>query len=192
MSSDAHVVRRCTVYHGPGELLEQTLLHAPEPTGATRAAVADRVALRTIMSRELVCARPDLEVSAIVGLMIRHHVGCIPVVDAERRPIGVITKFDLLDQFDASIRATCAGTVIPSDLAAQTADDVMMPIALTLDENATIAHAAAMMMSEDTHHVLAISRDGTLVGVVSAKDVVGWVVTTDVHSVRDLQFEADA
>lgn len=176
MSTDAHLVRRCTVYQRGGEPVELTLPYAAEPSYVNRSRAAGRVALRTIMSRTLVCARPDLEATAIVGLMMTHHVGCIPIVDAQRRPIGVITKFDLLEQLDATLRATAAGGVLPADLTAQTADDVMMPIALTLHEAATIAHAAAMMMSEDTHHVLAVSDDGVLVGVVSSKDVVGWLV----------------
>ncbi len=173
MPNDAHGTRQCTVVDGNGERRELTLAFAPEARSVDTAIVSDRIALRTIMSRDLVCVRSDLAATAIVALMIEHHVGCIPVVDAQRRPIGVITKSDFLEQL-----------VVPTELAQKTADDIMMPFALTLDEHATIAHAAAMMMSEDTHHVLAIDEHGALVGVVSAKDVVNWVVRTDVLAVR--------
>lgn len=185
MTTTQSQVRRCAVYRGHGEVHEQTIqLDTLEWDTPYHARVADRVPIRSIMSSDLICARPDLEIAAIFGLMIKHRVGCIPVVDERRRPIGVITKFDIVEQLEAAMRCTCGGFPMPSDLTARTADDVMMPIALTLDARATIAHAAAMMMSEETHHVLVIDDDGTLVGVVSTKDIVGWVLKHDVLSVR--------
>jgi CBS domain-containing protein len=164
------------VYRGRGERDLQA--GAPEPAERAppcEAPSADLASIRTIMVRELVCARPDLEIAAVVGLIMRHHVGCIPVVDERRRPIGVITKLDLVEHLDAAMRSAGDGAPLPSDLIPRCADDVMMPFALTLDEHATVAHAAAMMTSEDTHHVLVTDRDGRLIGVVSAKDIVRWV-----------------
>jgi CBS domain-containing protein len=55
----------------------------------------------------------------------------------------------------------------------------MMPIALTLEESSTVGDAASMMTCEDLHHVLVVSRSGALVGVVSAKDIVTWLVRND-------------
>jgi CBS domain-containing protein len=169
-------VPQCTVYGGRGtpdlpamELrpLECELLGS-EP-------VSDRAALRTIMTRDLVCARPDLEIASVVRLMMQHSIGCIPVVDEHRHPIGIITKLDLVEQLDAAMRCAAGDCPLPTDLVARTADDVMMPLALTLDEHATVAHAAAKMISEDVHHVLVTDRDGLLVGIVSAQDIVRWV-----------------
>jgi CBS domain-containing protein len=55
----------------------------------------------------------------------------------------------------------------------------MMPLALTLDEHATLAHAASLMTLEDLHHVMVVSCSGALIGIVSAKDVVRWLVEND-------------
>lgn len=140
---------------------------------------ADRVPLREVMSRNLICARPDLDVAAVVRLVIKHHVGCIPVVDERHKPIGMITKFDLVEQLDATMQSLSNGSPLPQELAPRTADDLMMPLALTLDEHATVAQAAAMMSLEDLHHVLVTGCDGVLVGVVSSKDLVDWIVRND-------------
>jgi CBS domain-containing protein len=141
--------------------------------------IADRVPLSEVMSSDLVCARPDLEIATVVSLMVRHHVGCVPVVDDRRHPIGMITKFDLIEHVDAAMQSAGNGSPMPTDLAARTADEVMMPIALVLDECATIAHATAMMSLEDTHHVLVVREGGELVGVVSSKDIVQWLAVND-------------
>jgi CBS domain-containing protein len=173
-----HEVRRCTVYAGHGEAQILSMEVAPPVEPIRLRTHADRVLLRDIMSKDLVCARPDLDIKEVVGLMIRHHLGCIPVIDQRRRPIGVITKLDLVEQLHATLQSSGSGSPLPQDLAVRNADEAMMPLALVLEEHSTVANAASMMASEDTHHVLVV-RAGELVGVVSSKDIVQWLVAND-------------
>jgi CBS domain-containing protein len=172
-------VRRCTVYGGRGEphILAMELVTPHEPVQVHTG--AGDIPLMTIASRDLVCARPDLDIAEVVRLMIRHHVGCIPVVDERRHPVGVITKFDIVEQIDAMLRSVANGSPLPADLSARNADEIMLPLAFTLDEQASIAHAAAMMTSEDVHHVLVVGANGQLIGIVSSKDIASWLVAND-------------
>lgn len=177
--------RRCSVYDGTGDCCSQALdLETPsyrfigehargQPTNA------DRVPLSRIMSADVVCARPTLEIAGVVSLMIRHHIGCIPVVDDRRHPIGMITKFDIVEQLDAFMSSSHKGSPMPADLAARTADELMMPLAMTLDQHASIAHAAALMTTEDLHHVAVVDDRGLLVGIVSTKDIATWLAEND-------------
>jgi len=165
------------VFHGPGEPLSESC-ELPEP------ADRERGGIRTIMSNHVVCARGDLDIHAAIQLMMRHHIGCLPIVDHRRRPIGIITKLDLVEQLETVLRRDGRP---PSDLRhlrPRTVEDVMMPLALTLQERATVAQAATMMAVEDTHHVLVVSEDNHLVGVVSTRDVVMWVVERELASAR--------
>lgn len=146
-------------------------------TSSTRR--ASEVELRQIMCRDLVCVRPNLEIERVIRLMVDRHLGCLPVVDEHRRPIGMITKFDIVEHVNAYLRAAAKGEPLPIDLAARNADEVMMPMALTLDERSTVGDAASMMTCEDMHHVLVVSASGTLVGVVSTKDIVTWLARSE-------------
>jgi CBS domain-containing protein len=133
--------------------------------------IADLIPVRRIMSREVVCAREDLDVGALVDLMVRGRIGCVPVVDDRGRPIGMVTKTDVVEQqLDVALHGTPP---------AATAGALMMPLAITLDEHATVAHVAAMMAVEDFHHVAIVSDAGALIGVVSTMDVVRWLATND-------------
>jgi CBS domain-containing protein len=174
-------MRRCSIYDGQGECCGQSLDLETRAESSPRRVptIASRVPLRRIMTPDVVCARADLSIGAVVALMIQHHIGCIPVVDSRRKPVGMITKFDIVEQLDAFMRSVASGKPMPPDLAARTADEVMMPLAMTLDENATVAHAASMMVSEDMHHVLVINERGHLVGIVSTKDITTWIVDND-------------
>jgi len=173
-------VRRCTIFRGQGEAVVQAVVLADDrDVPAHRMSFASRVPIRRIMSRDLVCARADLAIGTVIELMVERHIGCIPVVDELRRPVGVITKWDVVEQVGASMRCCPDGSPLPVDLAPRVAEEVMMPLALTLDEDASVGSAATMMTLEDTHHVLVVSSAGTLVGVVSAKDIVRWLVEND-------------
>lgn len=173
-------LRRCTVYGGCGEPCAQSMDLETTPERPRRMpTIADTVSLRHIMSSDVVCARPELEAAAVVALMIQHHVGCVPIVDDMRRPIGVITKYDIVEHLDALLRSVGNGSPMPADLAPRTADEVMMPLAMTLGEHASVATAASLMVAEDVHHVIVVDDRGRLVGVVSTKDITKWLVDND-------------
>lgn len=165
-------ITHCTVYTRQGNIEE--LAHVRTDSEESRLqrkpTIADRIPITKVMARELVCARPDLRVDALAALMIDKHIGCIPVIDERGRPHGIVTKFDLVEQLDRFAR---------EDTTSLTASDIMMPLAITLDENATVAHAAAIMTLEDLHHVMIVGGSGTLLGVVSSKDIVRWLVEND-------------
>jgi CBS domain-containing protein len=115
------------------------------------------------MTRDVVCARPDLSVSVLKDLLVKNHIGCIPIVDDRGRPKGIVTKLDLVEHVEPAL----------------TAAEVMMPLAITLNTHATIAHAVAMMALEDFHHLMVVGNDHALVGVVSTMDIVRWLAKND-------------
>jgi len=154
---------RCRVYAAGGEL-EATRSWPFEARPVPRSpTLADRIPVSDIMTKDVVCARPDLGVSALVQLMLEHHIGCIPIVDERGRPRGIVTKLDLVER------------ITPGIIAA----DVMMPLAITLNLHATIAHAAAVMALEDFHHVMVVGADGALRGIVSTMDICRWLARND-------------
>lgn len=49
-----------------------------------------------IMSRELVTLARSATVADAVALFLGHRISCIPVVDADNRPVGIISWRDIL------------------------------------------------------------------------------------------------
>jgi acetoin utilization protein AcuB len=52
--------------------------------------------LHVIMVRRVITGRPDMTVADAARLMVDYHVGCLPVVDAENRLLGIMTSGDFL------------------------------------------------------------------------------------------------
>jgi CBS domain-containing protein len=132
---------------------------------------ADLVPITEIMTREVVTARVNAPVNSLIRLMLMHHASCVPIVDERGRAIGIVTKSDVLELLDAE--ESCG------DLSMRTAAEVMMPLAITLQDHATVAHVATMMTTEGFHHVMIVGPGGVLKGLVSSHDVVRWIVNND-------------
>lgn len=139
-----------------------------DPNLARVPTIADVVPLSEIMTRDITVARANLDVRHIPDLMARHRIGCVPVVDERGRPIGTITKSDVI------ARLVTPGSDVP-----HMAADLMVPITIAVNERSTIAQAAALMASEDVHHLLIVDLDGLLIGVVTTLDIVRWLARND-------------
>jgi CBS domain-containing protein len=147
-----------------------------------KSAAFSAVPIGDVMTRDVVCVTEDLDIDALFALLLQRNINSVPVVDDRGRPIGVASKTDLVrwsfDRGDDS-------ELLPVDartpdlpvrrLPRATVGDIMMPLAFTLVEHAPLSYAVALMSVEDIHQVPIVSRDGAVVGMISALDVVRWI-----------------
>ncbi|MEO8845229.1 MAG: CBS domain-containing protein [Kofleriaceae bacterium] len=118
------------------------------------------IPITDIMTKATITASATALPEEVAALMIDHHISCVPIVDSEGRPIGIITKLDLIES--------------PGR---KTARELMMPHAMSLTIRDTLANAATLMTHEGFHHVLVLDDHKHLVGVVSTFDITRWVAT---------------
>ena len=144
----------------------------------TEPAQPQQVTVTQIMTREVRCARQEDEVSGLIQLMVRSRLGCMPVVNTVGRPIGMVTKLDLIEQMFPQDRDQ-SDVPTPTSLMPRTARELMMPIAITLGEKASVAQAAALMALEGVHHLPIVDPTGKLVGILSTMDVVRWLANNE-------------
>jgi CBS domain-containing protein len=67
----------------------------------------DQAAAASFMTRRPVTVLPDTPIAAAVRQMFQHRINRLPVVDAERRLVGIVSRSDVLRMFlrsDVSIR----------------------------------------------------------------------------------------
>ena len=183
-SRDSVAVRR--VFADSGEVTD-----TPSTTPLTTATVS------TIMSRTVICVQPTVGADLLAQLFLEHGVSGFPVVDEVGRPIGVVSKTDLLRYVHehgidlAQIRADEAAVLtqlgagyhaVPVD--GGTVQDLMMPIVFALPHDAMIAKAAALMAGEGIHRVPILDDDGVVCGIVSSLDLVRWLADLAGYPVR--------
>jgi len=106
-----------------------------------------------IMNRELLSVRPDTPTAHVRDLLHTFAIGAVPVLDAWRRPVGVLSVRDLVD-----------GVTV-------TAGDKMTKPALCIGSESSIREAALRMARTDMHHLVVVDGGGRAVGMLSTLDV---------------------
>lgn len=123
---------------------------------------AARLRIGEIMSRRVICVRPDASIEALRALLLVNHLDCVPVVDESGGPIGIVTKTDLV-------------RLGPKELAKQTVGEIMTRCVHALPDDSSLAHAFALMTLERLQHVPIVSSEGIVVGLFTALDALKWV-----------------
>lgn len=160
---------------------------------------AEKTPIAEIMTRAVISVDPDLGVDALMNLFLERGISGAPVVDSSGRPIGVVSKTDLLrDRFE---RGDSGETEPPSlkrqgievrlegmhvqDASNVCVREVMTPLAFTLPESASIARASALMALETVHRVPVVSATGRVIGILSTLDVLRWLARREGYLVPE-------
>jgi CBS domain-containing protein len=146
-----------------------------------------RLCVADLMSRNVLCVRPDLSLDAVMELFVESGLKAAPVLDDGGQLVGTVSESDVLIDVHAQA-GTCESVPprpdLPADLvhelpAVRTVADVMMPVALTLPESAPITQAAALMAFEGIYHVVILASSGQVVGILSAADLLHRLARAD-------------
>mgnify|MGYP001565607960 CR=1 FL=1 len=146
-----------------------------------------------IMSKKVKTVRPDMSLEAAMDLMVEFEIGHLPVVDAEGKLVGLLSKSDLVREHfidgntsETNIRFSGRNGVTYSpgggfhedDEAQKMVSDVMTKRVRTVVETATVAEAAITMSKHRIHGLPVVSSKKSLVGFLSTFDIVGWIAAS--------------
>jgi acetoin utilization protein AcuB len=101
-------LKRLPVVDKNGKLIgivsERDLLYA-SPSPATTLSVWElnyilsKIKVEELMTKKVVTTTPDTPIEDAASLMVEYGVGGLPVVDAENKPVGIITDRDIFTTF---------------------------------------------------------------------------------------------
>lgn len=133
-----------------------------QTTFAQRAAEQQTMttALGKLIQKEPVFVTPDTPTRQALERMSELHLGCMVVVNAQKRPVGVLTQSDLLP------RVILAGFDLARPVGElMTANPHQLPL------SASAYDAALEMATHGVRHLLVVNVEGELKGVVSERDL---------------------
>lgn len=112
---------------------------------------------------------PDVSIAEAMDWMKRENVRRFPVVDKDKKLIGIVTYTDLL--YAAPSSATSLSMWEISYLLAQVkVKEVMTRDVITTTEDAILEDAARLMVDHKVGS-LPVQRNGTLVGIITESDI---------------------
>jgi CBS domain-containing membrane protein len=137
------------------------------------------VTCAAIMSRDAITVGPDMLLADAWRLLRRHGLHALPVLDAERRVIGMIGQGDFLHHVGLDDYQTLAERLrglfshllgVRADRPATVAEIMHVPVK-TVGAGESIAELIPSMSNNGLHHVPVIDPHGVFLGIVSQTDV---------------------
>ena len=135
-----------------------------------------------VMVHDIVTIGPEEDVSKAVKLLVDHDISALPVVDDERRVIGILSEADLLhrDKIGTEqhrawwLEAVTPASVLALDYAkshGRKVAEVMSEDVISADEDTPLSELANILEKNRIKRV-PILKDGKLVGIVSRSNLI--------------------
>ena len=116
--------------------------------------------IRTLMNGQLVTVGPEVPLLDVAREIAAHDIGAVPVVDEHENLLGLVSTSDVVAFFQE--RGTLEGKIARQAMSAEP------PV---IDEFATAEEAMSVLRDARVRH-LPVTREGRLVGLVWASDVI--------------------
>jgi CBS domain-containing protein len=156
-----------SLFANPGQRRERAMLKA-----------------RDMMTKDVVTATPDMEITQAARLLLEHHFNGLPVVNDKGKLIGIICQNDLIVQqkkfplpslftfFDGLIPLTSYRSLEKEvdKIVASKVSQAMTPDPITIDPETSLEDIATLMVNNNVH-TLPVVEGTRLVGIIGKEDV---------------------
>ena len=141
------------------------------------------------MKRNVVSIHQTESIRAAAAVFVQKHIGLLPVVNDDNKPIGIVSLRDLLAlelpdfvSFIADVDFVhdfgAVETTRPSASTLDKSVETLMRSPITVEENSGLLRAYALMLQHNVHDILVVSNEGTLVGIASRVDIGTAILST--------------
>ncbi|MEW6029867.1 MAG: HPP family protein [Chloroflexota bacterium] len=134
------------------------------------------------MKRNVISIHPDATVLEAAALIVKKHIGMLPIVDEGDKLIGIVSLRDLLtlelpdfvsfiEDVDFVHDFGAVEDTRPSAKTLHRPVSSLMRDAFSVDEECGLLRAYALMLQHNLHDMPVVSKAGKLVGITSRVDI---------------------
>ena len=110
------------------------------------------------MTKTVVTAREDMILTDVMQTLLRHSIGCLPVVDEHQGLVGIITEYDIMN------------TAVSGEADRTRVGEAMHREVFTFTPDTDLETIVNTCLTKRIHRA-PIMQDGKLVGIVSRRDI---------------------
>lgn len=141
------------------------------------------------MKRNVVSIHPKTTIREATSIFVKKHIGLLPVVDDNDKPLGVIGMHDMLTlelpdfvnflvDLDFVHDFGAVEDMYPSEKIMNKSVQTLMKPAVTVEEDCGLLRAYALLIQHNQHDMPVISKEGKLVGITSRVDIGTAILST--------------
>ncbi len=143
--------------------------------------IAQSVKARDIMTGTVVTVQPDTSVQEAADLMAVKEVSGVPVVDAAKHVVGVLSEKDFLSRMgpggpktfmDVIARCLAAKGCAALAIREKKVGDIMNSPAITVTQDTNLLAISTLLKEKNINRVPVIDQQGALTGIISREDIV--------------------
>ncbi len=134
------------------------------------------------MKRHVISILETSTIREAAAVLVKHHIGLLPVVDKDKKLVGMVGLQDLLSlelpdfvSFVADVDFVHDfGAVETTRPSARTLDQsikTLMKPAISVSEDTGLLRVSALMLQHKMHDMPVISKENELVGIASRVDI---------------------
>jgi CBS domain-containing protein len=147
--------------------------------------------IQQIMTPNPLAVKPETAVAEIVELLLKESFKAVPVIDADRHVVGIISDGDLIERGGMPLRLSVGQVLDETTLrehlqsiraAGQVAREIMTPSPICIDARTPIDRAARRMVQTNLKRLPVIDERGKLMGMLSRVDVLHSLVNVPMGS----------
>jgi CBS-domain-containing membrane protein len=141
------------------------------------------------MKRNVVSVREKTTIREATNIFVKKHIGLLPVLDDDEKPVGVIGMRDMLTLELPDFVNFLADVDFVHDFGAvedihpsaktlnKTVKSLMKP-AITVEEDCGLLRAYSLLVQHNQHDMPVVSKEGKLVGITSRVDIGAAILST--------------
>ncbi|HWM98380.1 MAG TPA: CBS domain-containing protein, partial [Streptosporangiaceae bacterium] len=142
-----------------------------------------KTAVKDVMTTRVIWVRKDATFREMATALREYRVSAFPVVDDDRKVIGVVSEADMLNKEALDDEpGMISGILHRRDQAKArgvTAGDLMTTAVVAVRPDDTVEHAAKLMYDRRVKRLPVTGENGRLVGIISRADVLSVFDRTD-------------
>jgi CBS domain-containing protein len=135
--------------------------------------------VKELMNEEVVAVEPETTLKDVASLLVEHRISGVPVVDAERKVLGVVSEADIVVKEQGAKPESRildwllgGGFFEPERLSARTVEQAMSSPAITIGAGKEVFQAARLMTEHGVKRLPVVDDKGALIGIVTRSDLV--------------------
>lgn len=141
------------------------------------------------MKRNVISISEASSIREAAAVIVKKHIGLLPIVDGDNKLIGVVGLRDLLslelpdfvrfiEDLDFVHDFGAVETTRPPARTLEKSIKSLMKDALTVEENCGLLRAYALMLQHNLHDLPVLSKTGKLAGIASRVDIGTAILST--------------
>lgn len=127
----------------------------------------------------VITVSPETTLKQVAELMVEHEISGLPVVDGERRVLGVVSEADVVagetggaGRQGVLARARAFARQTAAVEMARTAGEAMTSPAVTIEPDRTVVQAAHVIAERGVNRLPVVDEDERLIGIITRADIV--------------------